>query len=337
MQQIRAVSLLGYGDVAASLGLDGPALLRGVGISNEALGDPENRIPAAAVAELLERSATLSGREDFGLLTAQRRGFANLGPVTMLLEHLPNLREVVRVSIDYQRHFNDIVDISLEDEGDVCLIKFSLEPSLRSDQIVDQTIGVAHRVLLGVSGGNWRPECVHLTRRAPRDRRPWQQFFGAPIEFEDGCNGFSCSREALLVANPRADATMALHARRLLGLVAVDAGPSPASQRARRAIATLLPAGRATLAQVAALMAVSRRSLQRQLASEGWRFGELLADVRKDLAASYLRSSTQPVTSVAGLLGYASPSAFTRWFAGVFGMSPQAWRAAEDERTPPRG
>jgi len=337
MQQIRAVSLLGYEDVAASVGLDGPAMLRGVGIAKEALADPENRIPAVAVAELLKLSAARSGREDFGLLTAQKRMFANLGPVSMLLEYLPNLREVVRVAIDYQRHFNDIVDISLEEDGDGCLIKLALEPGLGGDQIVDQTIGVAHRVLLGASGGSWRPECVHLARPPPRDRLPWQRFFSAPIEFAASCNGFSCSADSLLVPNPRADATMALHARRLLGLVSVDAGPKPLTQRARRAIATLLPDGRATLDQVAAHMALSPRSLQRQLAAEDCRFGELLADVRQELAAAYLRNPAQPVTSVAGLLGYASPSAFTRWFASVFGASPQSWRAAEAERAKPRG
>jgi AraC-like DNA-binding protein len=121
---------------------------------------------------------------------------------------------------------------------------------------------------------------------------------------------------------------MALHAQRLLGLVPVEDGPKPASERVRRAIAALLPAGRATLEQVAAQVAMSPRSLQRQLGGEGYRFGELLAEVRKELAEAYLTSSDQPVTSVAGLLGYASPSAFTRWFAGAFGTSPQAWRSA---------
>lgn len=332
MLQIRAVSLLGFEDVAASVGLDGAAMLRRVGISREALSDPENRIPAAAVAELLEQSAALSGREDFALLTAQRREFTNLGPVSMLLAHLPNLREVVRVCIDYQRHFNDIVDLSLEEDGEGCLIKLSLEPGFRSDQVVDQTVGVAHRVLVGASGANWRPECVHLTRRTPRDRLPWRRFFDAPIEFEAGCNGFSCSSEALLVANPRADPTMALHARRLLGLVPPDARSVAISQRVRRAIAALLPEGRATLAQVAAQMAMSPRSLQRQLADEGWRFGDLLSGVRTELAAAYLASSAHSVTAVAGLLGYASPSTFTRWFTGAFGSSPQAWRASKQER-----
>ena len=332
MRQIRAVSLLGYEDVAASVGLDGAILLRRVGISKEALGDPENRIPTIAVAELLEISATLSGREDFGLLTARRRQFAHLGPVSMLLAHLPNLREMVKVSIDYQRHFNDIVDLSLEEDGDGCLIKLALDPGFGRDQVVDQTIGVAHRVLIGASGGGWRPECVHPTRRPPSRCATLAAVLRCTDRFRGELQGFSCTHEALLVANPRADATMALHARRLLGLVPVDAGPTLLSQRMRRCIATLHPSGRATLEQVAAQMAMSPRSLQRQLAAERGRFGDLLAGVRKELAAGYLKDSAHPVTSVAGLLGYASPSAFTRWFTGVFGASPQAWREAECQR-----
>jgi AraC-like DNA-binding protein len=138
----------------------------------------------------------------------------------------------------------------------------------------------------------------------------------------------------LLSPNPLADATMALHAQRLLGLVPIEDGPKPNSERVRRAIAALLPVGRATLEQVAAQMALSPRSLQRQLGDEGYRFGELLGEVRKELAEAYLTGSNQPVTSVAGLLGYASPSAFTRWFAGAFGSSPQAWRSAASKAPP---
>nr|WP_166175119.1 AraC family transcriptional regulator [Altererythrobacter segetis] len=334
MQLIRAVSLLGYLDVAASLGLDGNSMLRAAGIAEEALSDPENRIPAGRLADLLEMSAAATGREDFALLTAGRRNFANLGPISMLLEHLPNLREVIRACIANQRHFNDIVDISMEEDGDVCLVRFALPPNLHRELVVDQTIGVAHRGLVGVSGGHWRPDRVYLTRKAPRDRLPWQRFFGAPVEFGSSFNGFSCSRDMLRRPNPLADETMAQHAQRLLGLVSVAAGPKPVSERVRRAIAALLPDGRATLEQVAAQMAVSPRKLQRQLDGEGYRFGELLGEVRKELAAAYLTGSSQPVTSVAGLLGYASPSAFTRWFAGAFGSSPQAWRSAASKAPP---
>jgi AraC-like DNA-binding protein len=61
-------------------------------------------------------------------------------------------------------------------------------------------------------------------------------------------------------------------------------------------------------------------------------FVELLNAVRQELATAYLSNSARPVTSVAALLGYSSPSSFTRWFAGAFGVAPQVWRASQRDR-----
>jgi AraC-like DNA-binding protein len=36
------------------------------------------------------------------------------------------------------------------------------------------------------------------------------------------------------------------------------------------------------------------------------------------------------------MIGYASQSSFTRWFAAEFGIGPAAWRAAERQERPPR-
>ena len=327
MHQIRAVSLFEYLDVAGSVGLDGAAMLRSVGLTVEALRDPENRIPAARVVRLLEESAALSGHPDFGLLLAQRRTFASLGPISMLLERLPNSREVVRFSITYQRYFNDIVELSMEEAGDACLIKFDLVPGYWGQQTLDLSLGVAFRVLAGASGGRWRAESVHTTRPPPADSTAWRRYFGIPVEFSSDWSGFASSREAMLVANPLADEAMVSHARRLLEFIPAASGPSPVSERVQRAIVALLRSGRATLDQVAVTIGMSPRSLQRHLAAEGLRFADVLSETRRELAMTYLAGSTHPITSVAGLLGYASPSAFTRWFAAAFGTSPQTWRA----------
>ena len=53
MHQMRAVSLVGYLEVARSVGLDGPRMLRQAGIAPEALDDAEKRLPASAVIGLL--------------------------------------------------------------------------------------------------------------------------------------------------------------------------------------------------------------------------------------------------------------------------------------------
>jgi len=327
MQQMRAVVLTGYAEVAGSLGLDPVRMMRQAGIPLDGIDHPENRIPAASVVRLLERSAEDTGCEAFGLLMAERRTFASLGPVSLLLERLPHLRAVVRASIAFQRHLNEVIAITLEEDHDTCMVKLDLLPEFVGAQMIDLLAGIAHQVLTGASGGRWKPACVHLMRQTPEDATPWRRFYGAPIEFEDSFSGFSSSCMAMLVSNPLADEAMAKHARYLLNHLPIAKRPEQIGERVRRTISQLLPAGRATVDQVAAHLGLSSRSLQRRLDEEGLQFGEMLSSVRQELATAYLAGSSRPVTSVASMLGYSSPSSFTRWFAGSFGMSPQTWRA----------
>ena len=334
MHQMRAVTLTGYVEVASFVGLDGRRMLRQAGIATEALDEPENRLPAEAVVRLLEDSARLSGCESVGLLMAEARSFASLGPLSLLLERLPNPREVVRACMVFQRHLNDVVLISLEDEGDSCLIRLDVAPGYWGVQIFDQLVGIAYRVLTAASGNRWKPACVHLVREAPDDLAPWRRYFAADIEFESNFNGLSCPTGSMVIPNALANEDMARHARRLLQLVPLANEPGPISDRVRRTITLLLPSGRATLDQVTAQLGLSPRSLQRQLELEGHHFAGLLDAVRKELAAAYLGGTDRSVTAVAGLLGYASTGSFSRWFAGTFGMSPQAWRTERDATTP---
>jgi AraC-like DNA-binding protein len=328
MQQMRAVGLSHYVEVASSVGLDGWRMLRQAGIALETLEDPENRLPAGPYVRLLERSAEESGCESFALLLAARRTFASLGPLSLLLERLPNLRTAIRTCIAFQRHIADVIAIDLEEHDDTSLIKLDLSPEFWGEQVVDLTVGIAYQHITGASGRQWKPACVHTTRKAPDDLSVWRRMFAAPIEFEAGFNGFSCSASSLLDPLPLADEEMAHNALRLLRMLPQVSGPEPIGQKVRRTITLLLPSGRASVDQVASHLGLSARSLQRRLDDEGLQFGELLSGVRQELATAYLANSSRPVTSVASLLGYSSPSSFTRWFAGSFGVSPQLWRAS---------
>jgi AraC-like DNA-binding protein len=329
---MRAVVLTDYVEVASSVGLDGVRMLRQAGISPDLLQEPENRLPAAAVVRLLERSAEESGCEAFGLLMAERRTFASLGPVSLLLERLPNLRSVVRTCVAYQRHLNDVVAIELEDDGDTALIKLDLAAEHWGPQTLDMVVGIAHQVLAGASGGRWKPDRVHTMRKAPDDLAVWRRLLPLAVEFEANFTGFSCASESMQIPLPLADEAMARNALHLLRLLPLTGGPEQIGDRVRRTISLLLPSGRATVDQVAAQLGLSARSLQRRLDEEGLQFAELLSGVRQELATAYLSTSARPVTAVAALLGYSSPSSFTRWFAGAFGVAPQVWRANQRGR-----
>jgi AraC-like DNA-binding protein len=40
----------------------------------------------------------------------------------------------------------------------------------------------------------------------------------------------------------------------------------------------------------------------------------------------YMENPRYSLSQVAGLLGYSTPSSFTRWFTAQFGMAPASWR-----------
>lgn len=84
--------------------------------------------------------------------------------------------------------------------------------------------------------------------------------------------------------------------------------------------------------EVAAHFAMSEASLRRHLAAEENSLSEILFDVRMSTALTLLQSTAQPVTRIAGEVGYLSPSQFAVRFRRRFGCSPSDVR-----RDSPRG
>ncbi|MEO1086279.1 MAG: AraC family transcriptional regulator, partial [Acidobacteriota bacterium] len=100
------------------------------------------------------------------------------------------------------------------------------------------------------------------------------------------------------------------------------------SDRVRGALLELLPSGNASLAAVATKLAVSTRTLQRRLRSEGSSFQEVLDSTREELSRHYLGSSSMSGAEIAFLLGYEDPNSFFRAFQAWTGKTPEQVRTA---------
>ncbi len=304
-------------------------MVREAGLQCSWLADPTMRVSAGSAVDLLELSAERSGNDSFGLLMAEARTFASLGPIAVLLERLETVGDVIDALIRYRRHMNDILDISSETIDGTSIVRTELIPEFALTQAVDYTTGFVFQVLRGVSGGRWYPSLVHLVRKAPADLSVARRLFQAPVEFESGFNGFSCPTDLLATKNPMANAEMARHTENLLQLVPLEDEEAPFSDRTRRLVTLMLSKGNATVEQVASNLGISPRALQRNLEQEDQSFALLLNEARRELAQRYLTGSSRSITAVAELTGYASLSSFSRWFAREFGTSPLSWRAAQ--------
>jgi AraC-like DNA-binding protein len=104
----------------------------------------------------------------------------------------------------------------------------------------------------------------------------------------------------------------------------------------RRAVAEAMREGDPNLTRVAKKMAMSPRTLQRQLKEQGMEFKDLVDDTRRRFAQSYLRSRRNTLTEIAFLLGYSEASAFNRAFKRWTGTTPLAYRGQAAPAVPPR-
>jgi AraC-like DNA-binding protein len=78
--------------------------------------------------------------------------------------------------------------------------------------------------------------------------------------------------------------------------------------------------------EVAEILNVSARTLQRKLGDSGTTFKEILDETRHALALAYL-SVPHSVSETTFLLGFSCTSSFTRAFRRWTGLSPSDWRA----------
>ena len=330
---VRSASLTNFSDVARSAGLDPARLLSEFGLPARSLRDPELRLPAHAVRDLLEACAERSGDEAFGLRMAEARRLSNLGPVGLLIREQPTLRLALEALTEYGRKLNEVLFLTLEETGEVAVLREELIVGHVGPvrQATELAIGVCFRILRLLLGADWKPLRVCFAHEAPADRSHHERLFGRNVEFGQYFNGIVFARRDLELPNPNADPGMARYARQLvesgMGRGAIDT-----TGRVRELVLGLLGTGQCTIDLVAQHLGVDRRTVHRRLASEGHSYSDIVDAVRRELADRYMKDRGRPLREVASLLGFAAPSGFSRWYRRQFSEKASARRTPTDVR-----
>jgi AraC-like DNA-binding protein len=324
---VRAAALNGYLGLARSLKIDGPRLLRRVGLQPAQLAAPDTWVSAAAVARLLDLSATVSGRADFAVRLAEERRLSTLGPLSVVLREEPDLRSALTLLMRHEHSYNEAIRLRLEETDEIATIRlwFEFGEPVPSDQALALGAAALHGIVRDCVGPRWRPLAICFPHRAPADLQRYHRVFGAGLQFEHDFAGLVIYSRDLDAANPLSDPQLRPYAQRFLESI-VSPRASTSRDRVKELMEFLLPLGKCTMDHVARSLGVDRRTLHRHLAEEGESFSSLLHATRATLAEHYLANDRYAMTDIALLLGFTAPSAFSRWFHQRFGMSPSAWR-----------
>ena len=308
------------------LGANPASLLADVGLPPNALEDPENRVPYAALGQLLSEAARRTHCPHLGLLAGRMWRPSDLGLLGELALNSPTVGQALRNMAAHQ-HLNSGGGMCflLERTGTVDFGYAIYHPDVQeTDQIYDTVIAILFGCLREMCGPAWLPTEILMPRARLADVAPYRRFFKAPLRFDAEMCAIRFA--APWMSHPIQNADP----RRL------QAAQECANRRSHgelveqvfRALRLLLLNGRNSGDEVASMLSIHRRTLNRRLKAQGTSFRHVLDEVRFEVARQLLADSNIALDDVAATLGYAGVSPFMRTFRRWTGTTPAQWRRA---------
>jgi AraC-like DNA-binding protein len=308
-----------------SLGQPPEAVFEAAGVDLALYSHPENRIAAVDLGRLFACAAQSTGRSEIGLLIAGEFRPDGLGLVGRLAAEGPDVSTAIRNLVRLLQ-YNTLAGyptLSVSDRTAILGFDLRVSDFVGANFILEGATAIIFRFMQWFCGKSWAPEEVHLSRRAPPDRRPFDGFFGVPVNF-------SATEDAVMFSSDWLDRRVAREEQRQKSN-RLEIAAAPFSEHVRRQVAIRLGFDPVDAAAIARELGVSRRQLFRRLQSEGTTCQKLADDVRFARARHLLEAGDAPIPDIAFALAYPDQSSFARAFKRWSGGPPGEWRRRSDQ------
>jgi AraC-like DNA-binding protein len=324
LSRLRSPTMLASWTRAASAAvIDLLSLEQRAGLSRE-------RVPYTLALQVWQRCEDTSREQSFGLAFVQGLKLSDLGVAGYLAASSADVASALRRLVRYHRLFKDPSQVELvEERAGLCLIERPPAGVVWPAALSEAVLGGYVEFLRRFTDSALTPVCVSFQHRARPVSALHRAYFGEQIRFDQPANMLQLAHADARRPLITTDAT-------LLQLLTPTADNQLATlhqhdallSRLARQIEGALPDGSPELAHSARQLAMSVRSLQRQLAARGVRYQDLVDDVRRERATRLLREPGRSIDEVAFLVGFADASGLRRAFRRWTGESPQALKRA---------
>lgn len=324
---IRVGPLSAIPQTLQDLGIDADAVMVQAGVPPAVFGDPDNAMSFHVLAGLLALSTQATGRDDFGLLIADRTKTSSLGIVGFLMQQAPSVRTALTDLVRYLHHHDrgGVPHLAIEN-GTAAVSYLVIEPNVPAiEQIYDLAMAIAFNILRGLCGAAWAPKEVTLSRRRPPLLRPYERVFCAPVRFNAECSAILFPEHWLDTPIETADAALRRMLQEQVDLLDMEEA-GQMSEEVRRLLRTALLTHSGSFEDLAAMVGINKRTLARRLEAEGTSFRELSDEIQLEVACQLLKGTAMTITEIGMALRYSETSAFSRAFRQWSGLSPRAWR-----------
>jgi AraC-like DNA-binding protein len=306
------------------LGGDGAALLHGAGLAPGALDRPQDRIPYGALGCLLEEAARQTHHPQLALVAGRMCRLEDLGDLGEIVRHSDTVASALEALVAYQHLHGEGGLLYLARRGAIAEVGYAIYyPGVEgASHIYDYMLAALHNVLRELCGCKWLPSEVFLPHARPDNVSNYRLLFKTQPHFDaDVC----ALRFPAYWLDQRVET--ASTTRRATSIVrALRCQRPDFLQRVFRALRHALIKGRTSGDEVAQMLSMHRRTLNRRLRANGATFQSALDEVRLEVARQLLCESNATLDDIAATLGYAGVSGFMRRYKQRTGMTPASAR-----------
>ncbi|HMO40865.1 MAG TPA: AraC family transcriptional regulator [Saprospiraceae bacterium] len=318
---------------AAQQGVSKRALLALTGTDMDGLQDEQLRFDAVVYNAVMERALALSKDPCFGLHAGEYLSLSAAGIITQLVQTSRTVHEALGYVVEFANLGCSALPFTLSERPDAWELSLAPNPlwveqspaSVR--HTIDGVVVFTIREFQTLTRQRYYPLRLDFSYARPAQSTEYERLFRCPVYFNQEKNGIYLDKkqvaEPVVTSDYQLLQILVQHAEARLAAMQQDAGFFTI---VKQSILNLVKPQFPTIEQVAANLNISVRTLQRKLQEEGHTYKSVLDELRRQLAADYLRKENLSIQEIAYLLDYADASAFSRSFKRWTGKSPGAYR-----------
>ena len=325
---VRAGPMMSIPDILREQGCEPGEILGELGFKLSQFEDPDHELPYITTSRLIARCVQATGCNHFGLLIGMRAEPSSLGIAGFML----STAQDVNAALQALRRHLDLHDqggtVSIVTDGNHTSLSYTVHlPEVSAiDQIYDQSMAIACKIMRGLCGEDWNPTEVFLSRAQPQDPSLYRKFFKAPIRFNATESAIVFPSRWLKHQLLREDQFLFDYLERKAVELHHDQEKDMINQLHRFVRNTLITQG-CTASKAAQHLGIHERTLNRRLQEHGTSFRDEVVRVRYAMAKSFLANTEASNIEIALALGYTDATTFSHAFKRWSGTPPAQWRS----------
>lgn len=308
-------------------GVSSRSIARRLGLPMWQYGDPDDWIPLEDSLAFFGEAARVAGNDRLGILATGAIHPASTTPFGRLVSSSPTLYSALKTSCRLAKQHTSLAHNWIVDAGDqvwLCRDQYAgMHTGLREHE--QYVIGFYLELIRRAAGPKWQPaEMWVSTPHQPRLEQS-DDLAEVAIRYDKPHTAIALPKSILcrpLGSDPFIGRSAAIDAAEPLHLTpsAEDFAGS-----LRNILMTLVKDGTTSLNEVAEIVHLHPRTLQRRLQGTGATYQQVLDEARFRVATALLKLPGGTATEVGRAVGYSDLSSFSRAFRRYAGVSPQQY------------